>query len=300
MRGPLALLGRLADLEGSTRVVGLVRIALGLLAWAEHAREMRLFETLAPFDAAVGLTFFACSTAVVVGWHSRLACLGLGTTLLFCWQWYGEIGGDDGFRRHHTYTLAASITLLSLTPCGRSFSVDRWRALRRDGPAAPPEHGPLWATYLHRLQLSLIYFWGAYDKTFVTFPERMEHYLLYLYWGSDHPGPAFSILCVALAWGTVALGVRARRGSVVPAGPPGGAPAGGSPSTRGSTCSCRWPPSPSRPSPCTCSSWTPTPSTGRWTSSSGGRPTRADPGRPPARIGTAPGQDEPPTSDRLT
>jgi hypothetical protein len=147
------------------------------------------------------------------------------------YYWFGLELGREPWTHHHTYVLAAGTFLCALTPCGRSYSLDRWLALRRAeraGRPAPPERGNLWGLRLIALQLSLIYLYTAYDKTTAAFlgGERMEGILLYYYLGSDLPRwPGFHALMAAVSVATVlleyALGVgllfrRTRRRLVLP------------------------------------------------------------------------------------
>ena len=96
-------------------------------------------------------------------------------------------------------------TCLALTPCGRSFSLDRWLAVRRAqraGAPLPEEHGNLWALRLIGLQLSAVFFWGGWNKltlgtqsVHVAFlsGDRLEQTLLYY-----HSLPAHSSLLSAV------------------------------------------------------------------------------------------------------
>ena len=58
--------------------------------------------------------------------------------------------------RHNRYFLVLSLVLLCFSPCSRTFSIVR----ARDSPV-----GPLWASFLIRAQLSLIYLASAISKT---------------------------------------------------------------------------------------------------------------------------------------
>ena len=101
--------------------------------------------------------------------------------------------------------------LLALTPCGRSYSVDRWRALQRgirQKSKLPLERGPLWGTRLIALQISLVYFWSAYAKATKSFytGERMEDLYMYYFFGSDYPTiPGFHELMVVISVGAILL-----------------------------------------------------------------------------------------------
>ena len=69
------------------------------------------------------------------------------------------------------------------------------------------EWGNVWAIRLVAIQLSAIYFWGAFDKMrwAVLGGDRIEQPLMYLYFGSDYPGAWFHWMSVGIAWCTVAL-----------------------------------------------------------------------------------------------
>jgi hypothetical protein len=185
---------------GSTRAVSLVRVLVALLIWSEFGDTFRLVSSFHdPAKLALGTTVWLGSFAMLAGWWSRAASLVTGVTLLTCWQVLGELGGDDHFRRHHVYTLAVTATLLSLTPCGGSFSLDRVRA------GSPPEVGDLWAVTLIKLQVVAMYLWAAYDKSFPAFRYRMEHYTSDHYFGAEHPGPWFATAMMVAGYGSVVL-----------------------------------------------------------------------------------------------
>jgi hypothetical protein len=153
--------------EGSTRAAGLLRIALALIAWVRYASDMTPWHNLTPERVTLGVVFFVASSMMLVGWWSRLAT---GVTALAALAAY-VIGarGDEPFWFHnHTFLLTVSMGLLALAPCGRSFSVDRWRSRAE-------ERGPLWALDLIALQVSIVYAWGAAIK---VNPEFLSGYAL--------------------------------------------------------------------------------------------------------------------------
>jgi len=58
------------------------------------------------------------------------------------------------------------------------------------------------------LQMSVVYLFAAIDKTSVAFLSgaRLEHLLLWQYWGSEPPTlPGLAVLCALFAIGNVAL-----------------------------------------------------------------------------------------------
>ncbi len=192
--------------EGSTRAVALMRIGLALLVWHRFGAEVAPWaDRLTPDRLALAASFFASSTLMLVGAFSRLSTAWTGATLLGMYFAYG-LDTDPQWFEHHVYLLCAQVTLLALTPCGGSYSLDRWWAVRRGG--CPPERGPLWAVPLIALQTSSVYFWGAWDKTEWAFlsGQRMEHYFAGYLFGSDAPSiPGYSTAMAALATYVVVL-----------------------------------------------------------------------------------------------
>ncbi|MGF1551607.1 MAG: HTTM domain-containing protein [Paracoccaceae bacterium] len=176
-------IARWVDLEGSTRPAALMRLGLGLIVW------IRFGDTLAPFEAAHlvlgvhGAIVLLFATLVVIGLLTRVALAGLALSLAFGYFVLGGGYGVAGWYHHHVYLLVSAAFLLALTPCGRSYSVDRLLALRA-GHAAE-ERGPLWGQALIGLQLSAIYFWAAVDKTDLAFlsGERLEQTFVWVYSG---------------------------------------------------------------------------------------------------------------------
>ena len=54
------------------------------------------------------------------------------------------------------------VLFLTATPCGRSLSLDRWRALRRG--TAPPERGPILGLRLITMMIGVVYLFGTESK----------------------------------------------------------------------------------------------------------------------------------------
>lgn len=195
--------------SGSTRPVSLLRIALALLVWARWAELMRPAHNLEPWRLAVTTVFWLVTPLMLVGLWSRASTAATGLLLLVVFFGFGVLDGQVGLVEHHTWLLTFGVCLLALTPCGGSFSVDRWFAVRRAedrGLPAPPEHGELWATRLIALQISAVYFWSAVDKSRPAFlgGDRLEQIFLFVYTGADYPmWPGFHALSVAAAWAVV-------------------------------------------------------------------------------------------------
>ncbi|MFT5587748.1 MAG: hypothetical protein ACI9VR_005361 [Cognaticolwellia sp.] len=129
------------------------------------------------------------------------------TGLLGAFFFYGMGHGMDvePYTHHHTYLLFMLPLLLALTPCGGSLSVDRWLAIKRakaKGEPAPLEEGPDWGRTLIVIQVAAIYAFSTWAKLEWGHlsGERMEHFAMYLYLGSDYPTwPGFHALMVLLS-----------------------------------------------------------------------------------------------------
>lgn len=171
----------IADYPGSTRAVGLMRIGIALVAWAELGGEV------GPRDVGwlLGLFFYATTALMLLGVLAQLSTFAAAVAM---WLVIQRVPGT---MHHHTYLMAMATTCLSLTPCGRSFSIDRWLAVRKaekTGAKPPAEEGNLWALRLICLQLSAVLFWGGYNKLtlgtqslqigFIS-GDRLEQTLLY-------------------------------------------------------------------------------------------------------------------------
>jgi len=200
----------LTEYSGSTRSVGLLRLGWALILWARWADELLPYRRMEPEHWVLGVLFFLGTFLMAVGLFSRTATLLSGCVTLYMVFIVGHMGGNEAWTHHHTTFLAVGTVLISLTPCGHSFSLDRWMAIRRaerSGVAWPTEYGNVWAVRLLALQMSTIYFWGAFDKTrwAVLGGDRMEQPFMYLYFGSDYPGDWFHWLAVLTAWCVVLL-----------------------------------------------------------------------------------------------
>ena len=206
----MSLIARVTEFHGSTRAVGLLRLLWGLILWARWADELLPFRRMELSHWVLSVLFFVGTTGMVVGWFSRASSFLAGMVTMTMVFVVGHQWGVEPWTHHHTTFLAVVTLVLAFTPCGRSFSVDRWLAIRRAERAGTPwprEWGNLWAVRLVSLQLSAIYFWGAVDKTRMAFlgGDRVEQPLMYLYFGSDHPGQWFHLAAIAFAWSTILL-----------------------------------------------------------------------------------------------
>jgi hypothetical protein len=218
------------EFQGSTRPAALMRIGLAAVALIRLGSEMSLFNANNPVGLALGALFFLLAGMALAGLRARLAIGGLGALILFLYA-LGVTGtGQPGWGHHHVYLLAVACIFLSLTDCGRSYSLDRWFALNDAAPGrAPAEHGRLWGQRLILLQLSALYFWTAVDKTDWAFVsgQRLEQTFTWVYSGRFLEGllawPAllalFSVVVVLVEyWLALALLLPRWRRWAIPVG----------------------------------------------------------------------------------
>ena len=199
------------ETEASSRSSALLRCALVVVLWARWAPDLALWRFPSQAQVWLGASFYASTVLMLVGLWTRLTTLWAGVTTLVLYYVFGVGLGHEPWTHHHTYLLAWATFFTALTPCGRSYSIDRWRAVRRaerSGLAPPPERGNVWGLRLIALQLSVLYLFTAYDKTGAAFlgGDRLEAHLVRYVLGSDLPRwPGFHALMVAASVATVAL-----------------------------------------------------------------------------------------------
>lgn len=197
--------------EGSTRSVALIRIGLVLTLWARYASDLIFFRHLGDGQLWFCALFFVVTPLALVGLWTRITVAGSAFCALYLVYALGHVKGVGAYTHHHTALLAWSFVWLALTPSGRSYSADRWRALadadRRKEPW-PEERGNLWGMRLLALQTASVYFWTALSKCNAGFlgGARLSHYVMSFYTGSspiDHG--VMHVVFMLVAWGTVAL-----------------------------------------------------------------------------------------------
>ncbi|AZO70256.1 MAG: hypothetical protein E5V92_08210 [Mesorhizobium sp.] len=197
--------GWAVDTEGSSRSSALIRVGLAMLFWSRWAGELLLYRDQSPAGLFLAANFFVATALLFVGYRSRVAAIWTGSVGLAMYYYFGFQLGREPWTHHHTYLLAVAALLIALTPCGRSYSLDRYLAVmraERAGLAPPAERGNLWGLRLIVVQLSVLYFFAAFDKTNHAFLSgaRIEAILLWYYAGSDYPaGLAWLATIVSLA-----------------------------------------------------------------------------------------------------
>lgn len=202
MKALIETLDRAMSRTGSTRPLALFRIAIACLCYMRFGPELSLHSAETPFQIVVSLAFFLFAALMAIGWMTRAATAMTALILAVLYLQIGWDGGQPGWTHHHHYMLLISAALLSLSPCGRSLSVDAYRARRAalDGGEAPPEEsGPLGVQTLLVLQLCAMYLWTAVDKTTPGFlsGDRLERIFEWTHAGTPlYPlltAPAFTM-----------------------------------------------------------------------------------------------------------
>jgi len=191
--------------EGSSRSSALIRIGVAMLFWSRWAGELLLYRDQSPLGLFLAVNFFLATTLLFIGYHSRIAAVWAGAVGLVMYHYFGFQLGREPWTHHHAYLLAVAALLIALTPCGRSYSLDRYLTVmraERAGLPPPAERGNLWGLRLIVVQLSVLYFFAAFDKTSYAFLSgaRLEAIVLWYYAGSDYPaGLAWPAMIVSVA-----------------------------------------------------------------------------------------------------
>lgn len=174
----------LLEARGSTRPLALFRIMLIFLLWSRFAADVSLWNAENAADLALGAAFFGLTMAALVGWQTNRTLTLLAAVLALIHFHFGLNQGYWPWTHHHVYLLFISTALCALGPAGKSFSMDRWLALKQG--KAPSETGSLTANRLLQLQLAAIYFWTAFDKTNEHFFSgiRLDQILHFHYYGT--------------------------------------------------------------------------------------------------------------------
>jgi hypothetical protein len=200
------------DRESSTRSSALLRIGLAVLVFTRFGPESMLDHRIDRLGAVILIAFWSSTTAMLLGYRSQLSAAATALTLIAGVGRFGLQLHDTGWQpHHHGYLLIAATIGCALTPCGRSYSLDRWFALDRSqaaGVSPPAERGRVCALYLIALQLSAVYFWGAYNKTTLGWlsGDKLESQLAAFVFDSDPPSvPGWHALVLAGSIGTVVL-----------------------------------------------------------------------------------------------
>ncbi|MCH2201894.1 MAG: HTTM domain-containing protein [Fuerstiella sp.] len=126
-----------------------------------------------------------CLLCGIVGWKTRLS-LGIGTAL------YVYFNLMDGIGTMTKYSVIAShlLMLLTLSPCGRMWSVDEWlRQRRNQNVSIVPRAFPVWSIRLMQLLFAYVYFGAALTKiqTDAFFSGEQMRYWMLSNWNYENP-----------------------------------------------------------------------------------------------------------------
>lgn len=176
--------------EASSRSSALIRIGLGFLIWTRFAYELLPYKYELGWHTAFSLLFFLFTTLMILGVFARISTFIAGALTFSLYYYFGLVLDYEPYTHHHTYWLGIAALLCALTPCGRSFSVDRWldvRWARKRGQLPALESGNVWGLRLIVFQLTMMYVWSAYDKCHPGFLEgdRLEALFMHYYIGSN-------------------------------------------------------------------------------------------------------------------
>src|SRR5687767_13551540 len=131
---------------GSSRSSALIRIGIAMLFWSRWAGELLLYKDQSTIGLLLSVNFFIATTLLFIGYLSRLAAIWSGAVGLVMYHYFGHGLGNEPWTHHHVYLLAIASLLIALAPCDRSYSIDRYLAVRRafrENHPLPAEHGNL-------------------------------------------------------------------------------------------------------------------------------------------------------------
>ena len=195
----------------SSRPLGLVRIFAMLMMIYEFSAQYALHRM--DYELPVLLLIIVLLGAVpfgLVGYKTRWALGVIALAYAILHNYYGAHLGHHGLAK--PVQVFQVLVLLALLPSGRSLSIDRMitvqRAIRTEREPEP-ERMPWWQLELFLVEICVIYFWAAENKTDSAWlhGERMERYYVLWFGGSDSLlyTPWVHQICVVLAWATTTL-----------------------------------------------------------------------------------------------
>ena len=149
----------------------LLRIGLVPLLWASIAGPMRPVHHLdSPFGLFVSALFYVASPLALFGVQSQISVALCGACTLWAWRHglCGDLAAPFAPDRDAAALLGNAALCLALSPCGASFSFDRWRANRAHAPPPGAEREDLGRPLL-RLQLTVYLVLRALDRSSLHF-----------------------------------------------------------------------------------------------------------------------------------
>jgi uncharacterized membrane protein YphA (DoxX/SURF4 family) len=197
--------------EGSTRSSAILRIVIIACVWTAWGDRFAFFSAPSWSSAVLSLAFYGSTLLAFIGLWTRPACAVAAALAAYGYFYLGQTQLYAGWTNHFMKLLTISTCLLPFIPAGRSYSVDRWLAVRRAARAGrepPAERGDLWGLRLMAIFLSSLYLSTAHHKT--TMPwlsgARLEAIIASHYFGSVYMAQRWwTGLMQALAIATWAL-----------------------------------------------------------------------------------------------
>ena len=205
---------------GSTRAVALFRIFFTMLVINSLGDEFLFWKVLPGGDGpqfpltqhlafgVVGALFLTSSPMVLFGYKTRPASIVMAISLLLAFFMLGDSDFQMlRFRHHHTQLMMTCATALACAPAGRSFSVDRYLAIKKaqaNGTPVPAEWGRLTGQRMICFVITSLYFGGAVDKMRVAYlsGHELERTLLSYFSDADR-WPMFPGFWWAMGIGSV-------------------------------------------------------------------------------------------------
>ena len=170
---------------GSSRSSALIRIGLVFIIWARFAADQQFFVNQLGWRTIFSVLFYLSTLGMLIGYMTRLCTFIVGLLVFVIYDYFGLFLGEMQVSSH-MYWLGIAPLLLTLTPCGKSYSLDRWFAVQQAAKkkyTPPLEQGNLWGLRLIVIQLSMMYFWTALDKLQADFisGDRLEATFMLFY-----------------------------------------------------------------------------------------------------------------------
>ena len=193
---------------GSSRSSALIRIGLVFIIWARFAaNQLPLYHEFG-WRTVFSILFYFFTVAMLIGYKSKISTFVVGVLVMFIYRYFWLMLGEVQVSSH-MYLIGMAALLCALTPCGESYSLDRWLAVRRawqSGHTPPPEQGNLWGLRLIVVQLTMMYFWSAINKIQPDFAsgDRLEAIFMFFY-PNLVDVTAHSWFFVALSWIVIVL-----------------------------------------------------------------------------------------------
>ncbi len=189
--------------------MAIVRISTVAFIWCNWAMDFHLRMTFQdPLLLITATVFFTSTISVFFGLYTKLFKWLLFLVMSFIYFYLGFEYGYEPYTHHHRYILLFFTLIIALSTSERSLSIDAYLSRRFPNNTRNFDFGYSWPRYLLCIQTSALYFWTAFDKTSHAFlsGEKMEQFLMYIYFGSDYPiFPFFHLLCQIFSILTVLL-----------------------------------------------------------------------------------------------